>query len=312
MNHEPVLLKETVELLACRPGKVYVDATVGGGGHGALICKRIQPDGVLIGIDCDDEALQVARQRLSGFGESVYLVKDNFVNLKNVLKRLSFPRVDGIMMDLGVSGFQIDQPHRGFSFQHDTVLDMRMDKNLPKTAADLLNELPEEELRRIIKRYGEERWASRIARFIVRYRKRKGSINRSSELVNIIKAAIPERARRTGGHPARRTFQALRIAVNDELKNLQLALNSVLDCLNIGGRLCILSYHSLEDRIVKRFLRREERGCICPAGSPVCRCGRVPRLRLLVRNPITPSAEELKANPRARSAKLRAAEKIND
>ncbi|WP_240610853.1 16S rRNA (cytosine(1402)-N(4))-methyltransferase RsmH [Ammonifex thiophilus] len=284
------MVKEVLAYLAVKPGGLYVDCTVGGGGHAAAILALIGNEGRLIGLDRDPEALSFARERL-GSDPRVHLVHASFADLAEVLAGLGVKEVDGVLYDLGVSSYQLDRPERGFTYREDAPLDMRFDPSSPITAADLVNRLEEEELARIIREFGEERWAKRIARFIVRARARRPILT-TGQLVEIIKEAIPAPARRRGPHPARRTFQALRIAVNQELEALKASLPQAADHLKPGGRLVVLSYHSLEDRLVKEFFRRS------------------PYLRPLTKKPLTPSPEEMERNPRASSCKLRAAEKI--
>lgn len=305
--HLPVLAREVSTFLAPRPGGVYVDATIGGAGHALAIARAITPEGILIGIDRDPAALAAAEERLRGVGVRTILVRGNFADLAAILRDLGFTAVHGVLFDLGLSSPQIDDPARGFSYQKDAPLDMRMDPDQSLTARTLVNEATEEELARIIREYGEERWAGRIAAFIVK-RRREGPIETTGQLVEAIKAAIPARARRRGPHPARRTFQALRIAVNDELGALARGLAAAIDHLAPGGRVVVISFHSLEDRIVKREFAGRARPCRCPPGEPVCRCGG-PELLILTKRPILPGAAEVAANPRARSAKLRAAAK---
>ncbi|AZR73044.1 16S rRNA (cytosine(1402)-N(4))-methyltransferase [Anoxybacter fermentans] len=307
--HLPVLLEETIEYLQIKEDGIYVDCTVGGAGHSLKIVQSLGPKGHLIGIDQDENAIKRAKERLAPYSDRVTLVKDNFKNLKKVLYYRGFEEVDGILFDLGFSSFQVDDEERGFSYQKDAVLDMRMDRSQKLTARHIVNRWSEEELARIIKEYGEERWASRIAQFIVKERKRQ-PITTTEELVKIIKAAIPASARRSGPHPAKRTFQALRIAVNNELDVLKKALEGAIEVLKPGGRICVISFHSLEDRIVKHFFRDMARDCICPKDIPVCICNVKPVLKIITRKPITPKKEELKTNPRARSANLRVAEKL--
>ncbi|MDK2887691.1 MAG: rRNA (cytosine1402-N4)-methyltransferase [Thermoanaerobacter sp.] len=307
--HQPVMLEEVVAWLNPQDGGTYVDCTVGGGGHAAAILEKSGPEGHLIGLDQDPLALEAAARRLAPYGERVTLVKENFVNLARVLDELGVAAVNGVLFDLGVSSPQVDVPERGFSYHHDGPLDMRMDPSSPCTAADLINKLPEEELAGIIARYGEERWARRIASFIVRKRQ-QGPVTSTLQLVEIIKEAIPARYRRSGPHPARRTFQALRIAVNRELEVLPGALDQAVDLLAPGGRILVITFHSLEDRIVKNLFRRRANPCTCPPGFPQCTCGQKPALRVLVPGGITPSPEEIEANPRSRSARLRVAEKL--
>lgn len=311
LEHRTVLQTEAIDFLDCRSGGVYVDCTLGGGGHSEAILAASAPDGRLIGLDRDETALARAGQRLAGEVERgrAILVRANFADLGAVLNQLSLDRVDGVLFDLGVSSFQLDLAERGFSYQADAPLDMRMDRRLTVTAADLLNTTSEAELANIIRTYGEERWASRIAGLVVR-RRQTSPLRTTGELVEVIKAAIPAAARREGPHPAKRTFQALRIAVNDELGALGRGLEAGIAALRPGGRLVAISFHSLEDRVVKRTLADAARGCICPRDLPVCACGHVPAVKVLTRRPVEPSAGEVERNPRARSAKLRAAERL--
>jgi len=308
-HHIPVLLRETMDALAVRPGGTYIDCTVGGGGHAAEILRRSAPDGRLIGLDQDDNALRAAGERLAPFGDRVTLVRTNFERIAEVAERLGIDGADGVLMDIGVSSHQFDEAERGFSYHHDAPLDMRMDRTQPLSARDLVNEWEEAEIARVIREYGEERWASRIAQFIVRARSQR-PIETTGELVEIIKAAIPAGARREGGHPARRTFQALRIAVNDELGALERGLEGALRVLRPGGRLAVITFHSLEDRIVKQTFARWARPCTCPPDIPVCVCGQKPLAEPVNRKPVKASAEELKENPRSRSATLRAVVKL--
>ncbi len=302
--HVPVLLEETMEALAVQPGGRYVDCTVGGGGHALAILERSSPGGQLLGIDADPEAIKDARKRLEAHRNSVLLVNDNFVNLQATCIKYDFFPVHGILFDLGLSSMQLNGNGRGFSFQHDAPLDMRFNPEQEVTAADIVNTSPEAELARLIRTYGEESYSRQIARLIVRER----PITSTLHLARIVEKAV---SRRTGRlHPATKTFQALRIAVNLELENLEIALKQAIELLGFGGRLVVISYHSLEDRIVKRFMQREARGCVCPPGTPVCVCGHKPRLKLIRRHVITPSEDELRANPRSRSAKLRVARLI--
>jgi len=307
--HEPVMLDEVLDALAVKQGGVYVDCTVGGGGHAFGILERAAPDGILVGLDRDPHAMAAAAERLKTFGKRVTLVQADFRDLARILAGLGVKSVDGVLYDLGVSSHQFDDPERGFTYREDAPLDMRMDPAASTTAADLVNTLSQDELTRIIRRYGEERWASRIAAFIVEERRRK-PIRTTGELVEVIKRAIPARARRQGPHPARRTFQALRIAVNAELEDLASSLREAVDILKPGGRICVLAYHSLEDRVVKETFREMALTCVCPPGLPVCRCGRQPLLRVLTTRPRRPSPAEIAANPRSRSARLRAAERL--
>jgi len=279
---------------------------VGGGGHSRAILSL---GGRVLGLDRDPEAMEEARRNLEEFGDRVILVRENFRQLPRVLEELSLSSVQGILVDLGVSSHQLDDPQRGFSYQKEGPLDMRMDPNIPSTAADLINQMPEAELARIIKSYGEERWAKRIASFIADERRQK-PLATTGQLVSVIKKAIPAGAREEGGHPAKRTFQAVRIAVNNELGNLEEALQEMPDLLAPGGRLVVISFHSLEDKIVKNLFGRLAKGCVCPPKQPICTCGLKPVLRLLNRTPLRPSPKEMEDNPRSRSAKLRAAEKL--
>ncbi|NLN06459.1 MAG: 16S rRNA (cytosine(1402)-N(4))-methyltransferase RsmH [Firmicutes bacterium] len=308
--HKPVLLRETIALLNPQPGEIFVDCTVGGGGHSREIAARIMPTGRLIAIDRDEAALQAARENLKPWLERIVFVKRNFAELKAILAELEVPLVDGILLDVGVSSYQLDEKERGFSYHADARLDMRMDKKSKVTARDLVNNLPEAELARILRDFGDELWAQRIARFIVARRESEGPIETTGQLVEIIKAAIPTRARRRGPHPARRTFQALRIAVNDELGALEQAVHAALDSLRPGGRLAVITFHSLEDRIVKKVLANAAAGCVCPPGLPQCACGKKPQIKMLTGKPVRAEAAELAENPRARSAKLRAAVKF--
>jgi len=307
-GHVPVLLEEVLAWLAPRPGGAYVDATVGSGGHAAAILERIVPGGRLIGIDRDAEALAVAGQRLAPFATAVTLRHANYTAIRQVVAEAGLEAVDGIVMDLGASSLQFETPERGFSFTRPGPLDMRMDRTQPTRAADLVNTLPEDDLSHIIWTYGEERWARRVARRIVQRR----PLATTDELAEAVSSAIPRRAWPRGIHPATRTFQALRIATNQELESLEQALPDAVGALRGGGRLCVIAFHSLEDRIVKHLYLRLSRGCICSPGSPTCTCGGRRLVRVLTRKPVTPSMSELSANPRARSAKLRVAERLND
>jgi len=305
LQHTPVLLQEVLEYLKPRPGGMYIDATVGGGGHAEAILEASAPDGRLLGLDADSEAIARTRQRLQRFGNRFVLVQSNFDQLARVARATSFWPVDGVLMDLGMSTYQLAEDERGFSFLRPGPLDMRMDRSLPQSAADLVNTLPERELARLIRTYGEEPHARRIARAIVQAR----PLDTTVELAEVIAAAVPRR-RGQRLHPATRTFQALRIVVNDELGALERALPQAIDALHPGGRLVVISFHSLEDRIVKRYFQREARDCICPPRQPVCTCGHKARVRILTKKPITPTPEEITANPRSRSAKLRAVQRL--
>lgn len=303
-NHVTVLLNETVDSLNVKKGGVYADFTLGGGGHTSLILKR---GGHVVGIDRDITAIENARERFRG--ESFTPVHDNFSNIKNIALNLGIDKFDGIIADLGVSSPQLDDADRGFSYMQDAPLDMRMDNRDSLTAKDVVNSYSSEELFRIISTYGEERWASRIVNFIIQERSKK-SIETTFELVDIIKAAIPLSARKDGPHPAKRTFQAIRIEVNGELKILEQAVRDGVELLRKGGRMSVITFHSLEDRIIKTTFASLEKGCVCPKDFPVCVCGNKPMVKNITRKPLVPTEKELEANPRARSSKLRSIEKI--
>ncbi len=308
-KHDPVMLREVIDGLNVKENGTYIDATVGGAGHSIEIAKLLNADGLLIGIDQDPEALKAAAKRLSGFECSVKLVSSNFSDIADVVDHVGVEHVDGILMDIGVSSYQLDESARGFTYRKDVPLDMRMNPSVEITAAYIVNEEPEDKLCQIIGQYGEEKWAARIAKFICERRK-EGQIATTGELVDIIRAAVPKGARQEGIHPARRTFQALRIAVNDELGSLERGIKGAVKVLGSEGRLAILSYHSLEDRIVKQAFRQMEEPCICPREMPVCVCGLKPVIRVITRKPELPSDAEIERNPRARSAKLRIAQKL--
>ena len=308
-RHLSVLPDEVIQFLNPRPGGIYLDGTLGGGGHARMILERCTPDGVLIGIDQDQEALQAAGQRLADFGTAARLVHGNFGELEQYLDRIKIPALDGFILDLGVSSHQLDSAGRGFSFQQDAPLDMRMDTSGGETAADLLNDLPEPELERIIRDYGEERWAKRIAAFIARARQEAPFVT-TLQLVDIVKGAVPKAKWEERIHPATRTFQAVRIAVNHELESLEKGLRAALDRLKPDGRGIVISFHSLEDRIVKHIFREYATGCTCPRNFPVCACDNTPRVRVLTGKPVTATTQEIEINPRSRSAKLRAVEKL--
>ena len=307
--HIPVMPTEVLRYLNCRPGKIYIDCTLGGAGHAKAICDRITPDGTFIGIDADKEAISEAKTSLKPDRLTCYLVHENFVNLSAIMARYHITGADGILLDLGLSLDQIKSSGRGFSFSTDEPLDMRMNTDSRLKASDIVNLESEERLRHIFKTFGEERWSKQIARKIVEKRKHT-EIRSSQQLVNIIGTAIPRKAVAQKIHPATRVFMALRIAVNRELENLEQFLKSVLDHLNPGGRICILSFHSLEDRIVKTHMKAWEKGCTCPADFPKCVCGLTPRGKILTRKVVRPSKAEVDINPMARSTKLRAAEKF--
>ena len=305
--HRPVLLDECIQSLAIRPEGIYVDGTLGRGGHSGEIARRLT-SGRLIAIDRDQAALDAAQVRLADCMERVTLVHGNFRQMPEIFKQLEVPAVDGILLDLGVSSPQLDDPERGFSYQKDAPLDMRMDRSQPLTAAMVVNQWPEAQLREVLRTYGEERYAGSIAAAIVRSRV-KQPIATTLQLVDVIRGAMPAAALREKQHPAKRSFQGIRIAVNDELAAVSDAVAAAIPLLKPGGRLCVISFHSLEDRIVKRELAKAAKGCTCPPEFPVCICGKTPQVVLKPRKPILPGAEELKTNPRARSAKLRVAEK---
>jgi len=311
--HNPVLLNECIEMLNIKDNGTYIDGTLGGAGHSSKILERLGKDGILIGLDRDSYALESSRNRLDLISTEnkakVILVNSNFKDIKTVCSENSIIEVDGILLDLGVSSHQFDEAERGFSYQSDAPLDMRMDRRQELTAEYVVNEYQESEIYKIIKEYGEEKWASRIASFIVKSRS-KSRVKTTWDLVDIIKAAIPAAARREGPHPAKRTFQAIRIEVNNELGILEDTINDAVSILKSGGRLCIISFHSLEDRIVKTEYQRLVNPCTCPREFPVCACGKKPVAVKPVRKPILPNKEEINTNPRARSAKLRVIEKL--
>jgi len=307
-EHIPVLLNEVIDGLNIKPDGIYVDGTLGGAGHSIEIAKRLT-SGKLIGIDQDINAINKAKEVLKDYLDKVILVHDNYVNIERVLRDLNIDGVDGILLDIGVSSHQLDEDERGFSHNKDARLDMRMDTTSDFSAWDVVNKYSKEELERIIKIYGEERWAKRIAEFIVEYRKNK-TVDTTLELVEIIKKAIPEKARASGHHPAKKTFQAIRIEVNDELRVLEKSIPVMVKLLNKGGRLCIITFHSLEDRIVKQSFVYLNKDCICPPETPICVCDKQKEIEILTRKPIVPTKEEIKRNPRSRSAKLRIAERV--
>ncbi len=307
-HHVSVMPEECLEALAIQPGGIYVDGTLGGAGHSFLILSRLTEGGKLIGIDRDETALAAAKERLAPFGDQAILVHSNFCRLGAVLDDLGIEKVDGVLLDLGVSSPQLDDGARGFSYMADAPLDMRMDRGDRLTAQEVVNDWPYEELRRILYDYGEERYAPQIAAAICRRREQK-PVQTTLELVEIIRSAMPPAALREKQHPAKRSFQAIRIAVNDELGAVRQVIDAAIPRLKTGGRLAIITFHSLEDRIVKNAMADAAKGCICPPEFPVCVCGRKPQVRLVNKKPITATQEELAANPRARSAKLRVCEK---
>ena len=307
-EHKPVLLDEVIRYLRCTPGKFFVDGTVGGGGHARAILEKTAPDGRLIGIDWDEKALVKARSNLQSYEERLVLVRENFALIGSVLGRLHVQAVDGILLDLGLSSFQVDEAARGFSFNLAGPLDMRMDTREKNTAAHLVNTLSEDKLAAIIRNFGEERWHRRIARHIVRARDEE-AIETTDRLARVVYRAIPAGKRGRQRHPATRTFQALRLAVNRELDHLQTFLQGALDWLKPGGRLAIVSFHSLEDRLVKQAFANWARSCRCPARSPICQCEGRPLAQLVNKKPVVPGESEIQANPRARSGRLRVVEK---
>lgn len=310
-NHYSVMLKETVDGLNVQPDGIYVDGTLGGGGHSLEICRRLGDRGRLIGIDQDKDAIHAAEERLQDHRNKVTVVRSNYEDIERVLDQLGISKVDGIMLDLGVSSYQLDTAERGFSYREDAPLDMRMDDRNPVTAADIINDYTESQLYHMILNYGEDRFAKNIAKHIVQYRADK-RIETTLELSQIISGAIPAKIRATGGHPAKRTFQAIRIELNRELEVLENSLDVMIDRLNENGRLAVITFHSLEDRIVKNKFRTAEKPCICPPEFPMCTCGRKPRGTVITRKPIVPSEEELECNSRSKSAKLRVFEKRNE
>jgi 16S rRNA (cytosine1402-N4)-methyltransferase len=303
--HVPVLLDEVIAGLQPQRGGYFVDCTVGPGGHAAAILEKISPSGKLLGIDADPEAIKLSQDKLSDYGDAVTLVNDNFINLEAICKGYHFHPVDGILFDLGVSSLQLDTAERGFSFHLDAPLNMRFDPGQGLTASDIVNSFSEQELAKLIEKYGEERHSRRIARYIIQNR----PISTTVELASLVERALVSKRARI--HPATRTFMALRIAVNNELQNLELALKQTINLLRPGGRLTVISYHSLEDRIVKQFMRYEASSCLCPPGTIICRCGHKPTLKLISRKVIKPTSLEMESNPRSRSAKLRIAERLN-
>ncbi|WP_206460510.1 16S rRNA (cytosine(1402)-N(4))-methyltransferase RsmH [Anaerovorax sp. IOR16] len=307
-KHVSVLFSESIKNLNIKPDGVYVDGTLGGGGHASGICEKLNSKGILIGIDRDKDALRAAEENLRGYDCKKIFVQSNYSNIKNVLMEYDISSIDGALLDLGVSSFQLDNEERGFSYMKDASLDMRMNAEDSLTAETVVNTYSEEELANIIRQYGEERWASRISQFIVKNRK-QAPITTTGQLVTIIKAAIPASARRDGPHPAKRTFQAIRIEVNDELGQLEKAVDTFLDVLANRGRLCIITFHSLEDRIVKERFNQRLNPCTCPKEFPMCVCGKKTDMKKVSGKPIIPSEQELTLNPRARSAKLRVIEK---
>lgn len=305
-NHTSVLLKETVDGLNVRENKIYVDCTLGGGGHTAEIFKRANGNCWVIGIDQDKDALAYNREKFANYKDKFIGVESNFENIDKILEQLEIKNISGVVFDLGVSSPQLDIPQRGFSYNHDAPLDMRMNQQGHLTAKEVINTWSEEELTRIISLYGEEKWAKRIAAFIVEHR----PISTTFELVDVIKKAVPKGARKDGPHPAKRTFQAIRIAVNDELGVLERGLRKAIDLLEPEGRISVITFHSLEDRIVKNIFKEGTIECICPREYPICMCSKEKKIDIITRKPIIPSKEELESNPRARSSKLRIARRV--
>ncbi|MCR5791694.1 MAG: 16S rRNA (cytosine(1402)-N(4))-methyltransferase RsmH [Lachnospiraceae bacterium] len=308
-NHVSVLLNETIEKLKIRPDGTYVDGTLGGGGHSYEICKRLNEYGLLIGIDQDGDAIAAATERLKEFRDRSTIVRSNYSEIKQVLMQLRVKEVDGIVLDLGVSSYQLDNYERGFSYMSDAPLDMRMDKRQELTARDIVNDYTEQELYQMIRDYGEDKFAKNIAKHIVEYRKDK-DIETTSELNEIIKASIPMKVQKNMGHPSKKTYQAIRIELNKELDVLEDTLNDMIRLLKPGGRICVITFHSLEDRIVKTIFKKAENPCTCPPDFPVCVCKKVPLGKVITRKPILPSEEEMESNSRSKSAKLRVFERI--
>ena len=308
-NHYSVLLQETIENLNIKPDGIYVDGTLGGAGHASQVAKRLSEKGRLIGIDQDADAIRAASERLAPFGDRITIIRSNYANMKTELQAIGVEHVDGIVLDLGVSSFQLDTPERGFTYREsDAPLDMRMDDRQAITAKDIVNDYSEMDLYRIIRDYGEDKFAKNIAKHIVAERQKK-PIETTGELTEIIRASIPMKMQKNGGHPAKRTFQAIRIELNRELEVLQNNLDEMIELLNPGGRICIITFHSLEDRIVKTNFKRNENPCTCPSDFPVCVCGNVSKGKVITRKPILPSDKELEENSRSKSAKLRVFER---
>ena len=309
-NHYSVLLEETIEYLNVRPGGIYVDGTLGGGGHAYEVCKRLKGEGKFYGIDQDKDAICAAGERLEEYGDMVTIIRSNYSNMRHVLKEQGVEKVDGIVLDLGVSSFQLDTPERGFTYRSaDAPLDMRMDDRQTLTAKDIVNEYSEMELFRIIRDYGEDKFAKNIAKHIVAARS-KEPILTTGQLNEIIRGAIPMKMQVTGGHPSKRTYQAIRIELNHELDVLKDTLDEMIELLNDGGRICIITFHSLEDRIVKNIFKKNENPCTCPSHFPICVCGNASKGHVVTRKPILPSEEELEVNSRSKSAKLRVFERV--
>lgn len=308
-NHKSVLFQEVVDGLSIKPDGIYVDGTLGGAGHASVVCSKLKAEGRFVGIDQDEDAVTVSKERLSKFGQKVTIVRSNYSDMVNVLHNLGIEKTDGILLDLGVSSFQLDTEERGFSYRMDAPLDMRMDNRQNLTAATVVNEYTENELFHMIRDYGEDRFAKNIAKNIVLERQ-KEPILTTGRLADIVSYSIPMKMKKQGGHPAKRTFQAIRIEVNHELEVLERNLSDMIDLLNPGGRFCIITFHSLEDRIVKKAFRTAQNPCTCPPDFPVCVCGNKPKGKLVTKKPILPSEKEMEENPRSKSAKLRVFEHI--
>lgn len=307
-KHKSVLLKETIENLNVKPDGIYVDGTLGGGGHALEVCKLLSAKGSLIGIDQDEAAIEAAGERLREYAERMTMIRSNYCNMVNELKKLGISSVDGILLDLGVSSYQLDEADRGFTYRENAPLDMRMDRRCDRTASDIVNNYSENDLYRIIRDYGEDKFAKNIAKHIVQKRQEEPIIS-TYQLVEVIKGAIPMKIRAVGGHPAKKTFQAIRIELNRELDILRESLDGMIDLLNDQGRICVITFHSLEDRIVKTIFRQNENPCTCPSSFPICICGNVSKGRVITRKPIAPGPGELEQNNRAKSAKLRVFER---
>lgn len=310
-KHKSVLLEETIRNLKVKPDGIYVDGTLGGGGHAYEVCRQLSAKGSLIGIDQDEAAIEAAGERLQEFGDRVTIIRSNYCNMKKELQKIGISSVDGIVLDLGVSSYQLDNAERGFTYREDVPLDMRMDQRGSRTARDIVNTYTENELYRVLRDYGEEKFAKKIARNICTARSEK-PIETTGELIELIKQSIPMKMRAVGGHPAKKTFQAIRIELNQELEVLRNSLDDMIELLNDGGRICIITFHSLEDRIVKTIFRRNENPCTCPPDFPVCVCGKTSMGRVITRKPILPDEEEIAVNKRSKSAKLRVFERTRN
>ncbi|MGI6010552.1 MAG: 16S rRNA (cytosine(1402)-N(4))-methyltransferase RsmH [Ruminococcus sp.] len=310
-KHKSVLLQETIENLKVKPDGVYVDGTLGGAGHALEVCKQLSATGRFIGIDQDAAAIETAVERLKNYESQTIIIRSNYCSMIREVHNLGFWEVDGIVLDLGVSSYQLDTAERGFTYRVDAPLDMRMDQRQEKTARDIVNTYSESELYRIIRDYGEDKFARNIAKHIVKARE-NAPVNTTGELAEIVKHAIPMKMRAVGGHPAKRTFQAIRIELNQELEVLQRSLDDMIELLGDGGRICVITFHSLEDRIVKTIFRKNENPCTCPPDFPVCVCGKKSKGRVITRRPILPTEQEIAENPRSKSAKLRVFEKIKN